>query len=86
MERVMRPFVCREPSGGEKTVYDRARKTLRSLRKKPKREVEPHGTPRYGEMKRAAYAVNLGGIAEDVFRPMFGRMASFLFLKGHVHR
>ena len=27
-----------------------------------------------------ALAVNLGGIAEDVFRPMLGRMASFLFL------
>ena len=43
------------------------------------REVEPHGAPRYGEMKRAAFAVNLGGIAEDVFRPIGGRGIFFCF-------
>ena len=57
----------------------RAGKTLPSLRKSPFGEVEPHGTPRYGEMKRAALAVNLGGIAEDVFRPMGGRGIFFVF-------
>ena len=76
-ERVLRQILDREPSVGGKTVKDAWEKHSRACGRSPKREVEPHGTPRYGEMKRAAYAVNLGGIAEDVFRPI--RWARHLF-------
>ena len=46
--------------------------------------VEPHGCAPLGEKEEGCLAVNLGGIAEDVFRPMVWAVTSFFFF-GIVH-
>ena len=64
---------------GESAAAGFQRKTLRSLRKKAVcLSVEPHVRSR-NDFLRGLETINLGGIAEDVFRPMWAAGVFFVF-------
>ena len=82
MEKVLRISRFKRAVGAENTAMGTARKTLRSLRKKASalwQTVIRTARSSRQDANEVDRKVNLGGIAEVVFRPMCGAGGVFSF-------
>ena len=79
MKRVPKMLTCREPPLGVSAAVGLSGKTLRSMRKKAFWLLEPH-VHHVMMFEWTAFAVNLGGIAEECLSSHCGREAFLFFV------